>query len=112
MPGKILVGVFHNRSSADRAIADLRSAGYKESDIGMVMRNEGGKPVQTDAQGNKETHIGAGAAVGAAAGGATAAAVTAGIMAGAIPAIGPILALGPLAVALINVASGAAAVGV
>lgn len=90
------VGVFHTRDAADKAVTELRSAGWKDDQIGMV---------------GKDTKAAEGATIGAAAGAATAAAVGAGIMAGVIPVIGPVLAMGPLAVTLLNAAGGAAVAG-
>jgi hypothetical protein len=103
------VGVFNTRAAAEQAVADLRAAGYRDDQIGMIGKNADGKTVTKGAAG--ESKAAEGAAVGAAVGAATTAAVGAGIMAGVIPVIGPVLALGPLAVTLLNAAGGAAAVG-
>jgi hypothetical protein len=102
------VGVFETRAAADKAIADLRAAGYRDDQIGLVGRDSSGKAVRTDAAGNK---AGEGAAIGAAAGAATGAAIGAGIAAGVIPVIGPVLAIGTLGTILLNAAGGAAAAG-
>jgi hypothetical protein len=110
MANKTTVGVFRTRAEAENAIRDLRAAGYSDNQIGMVAKNAEGKTVKTDGAGDT-SNAAEGALLGAAAGGVGAAAVGAGIMAGVIPVIGPILALGPLAVTLINAASGAAVVG-
>ena len=110
MSVKTQVGVFGTRAAADKAVADLRAAGYADDQIGMVAKDAAGKAVKTDGAGDA-TNAGEGLAIGAAAGGVTAAAVGAGIMMGVIPVIGPILALGPLAVTLINAAGGAAVAG-
>jgi hypothetical protein len=101
------VGVFKTKAEAERAVADLRAAGYRDDQIGLVGKNAAGKTVRTDGAG--ATHAGEGAAIGAAAGAATAAGVGAAMMFGVIPVIGPVLALGPLAVTLLNAAGGAAA---
>ena len=103
------VGVFRTRAAAEDAIAELRAEGYTDDQIGMVAKDAGGKTVKTNAAG--ETKSGQGAAIGAAVGATATAAVGAGIMMGVIPVIGPILALGPLAVTLINAAGGAAVAG-
>jgi hypothetical protein len=103
------VGVFKTRDAAYNAIADLRAAGYRDDQIGLVAKDASGKAVRTDAAGNK---AGEGAALGAVAGAATGAAVGAGIMAGVIPVIGPVLALGTLGTILVNAAGGAVAAGV
>ena len=60
------VGVFHTREAAERAVADLKSAGYRDDQIGLVGKDASGKTVRTDAAGR--TNAGEGAAIGAAAG--------------------------------------------
>ena len=103
------VGVFATRAAADKAVADLRAAGYKDSEIGLVAKDASGKTVKTDGAG--DTNAGEGAAIGAAAGAATGAAIGVGVLAGVIPVIGPILALGTLGTVLLNAAGGAALAG-
>ncbi len=101
------VGVFKNRDAADRAVADLRKAGYTDDHIGLVAKDATtGKTVRTDGAG--ETNMAEGAAIGAMAGAATGAAVGAGILMGIIPVIGPILAIGTLGTILVNAVGGAA----
>lgn len=111
MAKKAYIGVFKTRLEADNAIRDLRAAGYTDNQFSMVAKDPSGKTVKTDGTGAEVNNAAEGAMIGAAAGGIGAAAVGAGIMAGVIPVIGPILALGPIAVTLINAASGAAVVG-
>ena len=108
--GKTTVGVFATRAAADKAVADLKAAGYRDDEIGMVAKDAAGKTVKTDGAG--ETNAGEGAAIGAAAGAAGGALVGAGILAGVIPVIGPVLALGTLGTVLVNAAGGAAIAGV
>jgi hypothetical protein len=106
------VGVFESRAAADRAVADLRAAGYKDNQIGLVHKDTtSGKTRRTDGAGD-ETNAGEGAAIGAAAGAVGGAAVGAGIIAGVIPVIGPVLALGTLGTILANAAGGAAIAGI
>jgi hypothetical protein len=104
------VGVFRSREAADRAVADLRAAGYRDDQIGLVAKDESGKTVRTNAAG--ETYADEGAVAGAVAGGAAGAAVGAGILAGVIPVIGPVLAVGTLGTILLNAAGGAAIAGI
>ena len=104
------VGVFETRAAADRAIADLRAAVYRDDQIGLVAKDSSGKTVRTDGAG--DTYAGEGAAIGAAAGAAGGAAVGAGILAGVIPVIGPVLAIGTLGTVLLNAAGGAALAGI
>jgi len=102
------VGVFPTREAAEKAVADLLSAGYSNAQIGLVGKDATGKTVRTDGAG--KTKAGEGAAIGAAAGAATGAAIGVGVLTGVIPVIGPVLALGTLGTMLLN-AAGAAAVG-
>ena len=92
------VGVFATRAAADKAIADLRAAGYRDDQIGLVAKDSSGKTVRTDGAG--DTHAGEGAAVGAAAGAGALALGSLAVSFGVIPVIGPVLAMGPLAAAL------------
>jgi hypothetical protein len=107
--GKTTVGVFATRAAADKAIADLRAAGYRDDEIGLVGKDASGKTVKIDGAG--ETNVGEGAAIGAAAGAAAGTAVGVGVLAGVIPVIGPVLALGTLGTILLNAAGGAAIAG-
>ena len=104
------VGVFATRGAAEQAIADLRAAGYKESQIGLVARNADGKAVRTDASGN--TRAEEGALAGAVAGASVGGLVGLGVAAGVIPVIGPVLAVGTLGTILLNAAGGAALAGI
>jgi uncharacterized protein (TIGR02271 family) len=105
----IVVGVFETKAHAEKALADLRAAGFEDGQIGMIYRDAHGKTVKTGAA--EHTHAGEGAAIGAAAGAAGGAAIGAGILAGVIPVIGPALALGTLGTILVNAAGGAAIAG-
>lgn len=103
------VGVFHSRDAAERAVADLRAAGYRDDQIGLVARDTRGNVVRTDGAGDNAAE---GAAIGAAAGAGALALGSLAISFGVIPVIGPVLAVGPLAAALISAGAGAAAGGV
>ena len=103
------VGVFPTRESADKAVADLKKAGYSDAQIGMVGKDASGKTVKTDGAGH--THAGEGAAIGLAAGAASGTAIGIGILAGVVPVVGPVLALGTLGTILFNAIGGAAAAG-
>jgi len=104
-----IAAVFETRARADRAIQDLKAAGFDDDHIGMVYRNTEGETVKTGAA--DETYAEEGAVAGAAAGVAGGALVGAGIAAGVIPVIGPVLAIGTLGTILLNAAGGAAIVG-
>jgi len=103
------VGVFATKAAADKAVADLRAAGYRDDQIGVVAKDASGNTVKTDGAG--DTHVGEGAAIGAAAGAGVGGLVGLGIMAGVIPVLGPVLAIGTLGTILINAAGGAALAG-
>src|SRR6187399_428743 len=100
------IGVFKTREAAERAISDLRAAGYRDNQIGLVGMDKSGKTVRTDGAG--ETKTGEGLAIGAAAGAATGAAIGLGVLAGVIPVIGPAIMAGTLGTILSNAAGGAA----
>ena len=106
------VGVFSTRAAADQAVAELRRAGYRDDQIGLVAKDSGGKTVRRDGAGAEEANAGEGAAIGAAAGAVGGAAVGAGILAGVIPVVGPVLAIGTLGTILLNAAGGAALAGI
>jgi hypothetical protein len=108
--GRTTVGVFETRAAAERAVADLKAAGYRDDEIGLVAKNAEGKTVRTDGAG--DTNAAEGAAIGAAAGGAAMALGSLAVSFGVIPVVGPILAVGPLAAALISAAGGAAVAGI
>jgi len=99
------VGVFNSRQEALRAVDELKRAGFKDDQISLVGKNQDGD-VKTEG-----SHVGAGAATGAVVGAGAAGLVSLGMTFGVIPVIGPVLALGPLAAALITAAGGAAAGG-
>jgi uncharacterized protein (TIGR02271 family) len=104
------VGVFESRAAAERMVAELRAAGYRDDQIGVVAKDERGNAMRTDGAG--DSHAGEGAAIGAAAGAGALALGSLGMSFGVIPVIGPILAVGPIAAALISAAGGAAAGGI
>ena len=110
--GRTRFGVFHTREAAERAIEDLKAAGYKSNQIGLLYKNAGGSTTKLDGAGVPDTKAPEGAALGAAAGAIGGAAVGAGIIAGVIPVIGPVLALGTLGTILANAAGGAAIAGI
>ena len=102
-----VVNAFESREHADRALTDLRGAGFRDDDIGWAMRHEEAPEGTKDVSGDV-------------AGGATAGAVTGGILGAAgaaagmalIPGIGPFIAGGYLATILTTAGVSAAAGGV
>jgi len=101
-----VVGVFETRGEAEQAVNELRRAGFRQDQIGLVARDDQGKV--TTESGDGGTHAGVGAAAGAAAGAGIGGLIALGLIAGVIPAIGPVIAGGTLATILANAAGGAA----
>jgi hypothetical protein len=106
MQSSTVVGVFDSRADAEAAVDDLVDSGVSSRQISVVARDVDGKRIA------ERSDSGAGgAAVGAATGAGVAGLVSLGISYGVIPVIGPILAVGPLAAALISAAGGATVAG-
>jgi len=104
-PRSTVVGVFMHRTEADRAITDLRQAGFTNEQIGLAGRHIAENEAVEMEEGTEwETGAVTGVLAGAGLGGL----VGLGIMAGLIPAIGPVIAGGTLAAILANAAGGAA----
>lgn len=99
-----VVGVFHNRSDAERAVDELHRAGFREDQIGYAARGdeviEGGTTI------GEGSHAGSNAAGGALTGGVIGG-ILGALATGLIPGIGPVIAGGLLAGVI-----GGAAVGV
>lgn len=103
------IGVFQSRSQAEQAIADLRAAGFRDDQIGMIIRDEDGNAKNLNADGTMAEE---GAIAGAVAGAGIGSLVGLGIVAGVVPVIGPAIALGTLGTMLVNAAGGAAVAGI
>jgi len=109
-----VVGVFDTSSEAEQAVNELREMGITEDDISIVGREEhvgsGEKDEgHTDAgmradMGDEGNDLSTGAWTGGALGGLAGLAAGAGAM--AIPGIGPVIALGPIAAGLTGAAAG------
>ena len=108
-----VIAVFDDRTQAQRAIAELKNAGFTEKEIGVTTRDEDsgdGKLARASDKG--DTHATEGAVAGVAAGAGVGALWGLGILAGVLPAIGPAIAGGTLAAILSSAAAGAATAGV
>lgn len=103
------VGVFATRGAAEQAITELREAGYKESQIGLVAKDTGGT---TGAEAPKTTKAEEGALAGLVGGASVGGLVGLGVAAGVIPVVGPVLAVGTLGTVLLNAVGGAAVAGI
>jgi hypothetical protein len=104
-----IVGVFADKTEADRAVDDLYQAGFRDDQIGVAMRHDEGLTSETTSDG--DTHVEAGAVTGALAGSGLGALAGLGVLTGIIPVVGPAIAAGTLGVILSNAAAGAGIVG-
>ncbi|NNJ24937.1 general stress protein [Alienimonas chondri] len=102
-----VVGVFHSHAEAQKAVRDLKAAGFSDDQIGVASRDQEG----TFAEQNEETMAEEGAVAGAATGLGAGALWGLGIVAGALPAVGPVIAGGALAAVAASAAGTAAAGG-
>jgi len=103
-----IVGVFPDHIQADRAVTELRNAGFREDQIGVAGRHDDATIKSGVASDEEGSHAGTGAVAGALAGAGLGGLVGLGILAGMIPAVGPVIAGGTLAALLANAAGGAA----
>jgi hypothetical protein len=103
-----VVGVFEDRQQADRAVDELRRAGFRDDQIGVAMRyDEGVLEGESPADSTEGSHAGSGAVTGALAGLGLGALAGLGVLSGVIPVIGPAIAAGTLGIILTNAAAGA-----
>lgn len=96
--------VFDSHSEAERAVAELRSAGVRDNAISLIGRDGdgGGRATETDGAGEKVGSVVSKAAAGAGLG------AILGVAALAIPGVGPLVAAGAIAEAAVG---GAAVTG-
>ena len=108
---KTVIGSFDSADDADRATRDLRSIGFVDADINLVVSNvRQGDETELPAIGDGTGPVAKGAVAGGVLGGAAGLAVSlAGL---AIPGIGPILTAGPIIATLAGAGAGAVAGGV
>lgn len=100
---KTVVGAFNDHSTADEVVRTLEQHGVSDKKISVIARHDGhtekGHPT-----GHGTHDLSSGIGWGAAGGGAVGLLASAGAL--AIPGIGPILAMGPLAATLTGAAAG------
>lgn len=106
-----IVGVFPSAQQAQRAVMELKGAGFSQDQIGVLSRNTEGKVVGKDGN-DTETNAATGAAAGAATGAGVGALWGLAILSGILPGIGPAIAGGTLGVLLSSAAAGAAAASI
>jgi len=105
-----VVGVFEDRAKADQAVSELRQAGFRDDQIGVVMRHDEGTTAAAGTE-HDDTHAGSGAVTGVLAGLGLGALAGLGVLSGVIPVVGPAIAAGTLGVILSNAAAGAGIAG-
>jgi hypothetical protein len=110
---RILTGMFRDRDSAERAYGSVRSRGYAQDDVDLLMSDEArrhhfGEGEDTELGTKAAEGAGVGAAVGGGLGALLAGLAAAGTI--ALPGIG-LIAMGPIAAALAGGAIGAATGG-
>jgi hypothetical protein len=108
-----VAALFYSQADAERAIQDLKEAGFPQDRIGVVLRDPMTGPGEP--QGLQDTVLpGETAAAGAVGGGILGGVVglLAGVGALALPGVGPVIAGGALAASLTGAGVGAAAGGV
>ena len=98
--GEHAIGTFRDRAAAERAVDALLSAGFPRDSISVLVAPPAGGP-DREADVGGEVGAGAGAAAGGAAG------VLAGLGLVAVPGVGSLLAVGPMAAGLSGALLGA-----
>lgn len=104
-------GIFNDRASLERAVDQLKLSGFRNSDISVLMQDEG---QTTDFAHEKSTKAPEGVAAGASTGilGGSILGWLAGAGALAIPGIGPFVAAGPIMAAIAGAGIGGAVGGI
>jgi hypothetical protein len=103
-------GLFRDQASLERAVNDLRAAGFRNSDVSMLMHETpGNKALAHEAHTKAPEGAAAGASAGAVVGGVLGWLIGVGAL--AIPGIGPFIAGGPIVAALAGVGAAGTAGG-
>lgn len=106
LQGRSVAGIFDSGKVADEAVEDLLARGWAREAVNVVYQETAAWQHRSSA----DTKAGQGIAAGATAGGVLGgvAGLVVGLGALAIPGVGPLIAAGPLAMALGGAATGAA----
>lgn len=108
MASKAVFGIYNNRPEAENAIDRLRAAGFRATDISVLLpENLGNKDIAVKGATKAPEGATAGGVSGATIGGVLG--WLAGIGTLAIPGIGPLIAAGPIVGALAGLGAGGAA---
>lgn len=103
-------GLFPDQAGLERAINDLRAAGFRNSDVSVLMQETpGNKSLAHEAHTKAPEGATAGASAGAVVGGVLGWLIGVGAL--AVPGIGPFIAAGPIVTALAGVGAAGAAGG-
>jgi hypothetical protein len=107
---KSVFGVYLNRREAESAFAAFKDAGFSNSDISVLLREDSGACDSDELVADNGTKAPEGAAVGAGSGAAVGGALgwLLGVGALVIPGIGPVIAAGPIVAVLAGVGVGGA----
>jgi uncharacterized protein (TIGR02271 family) len=105
------VGVFADQRHAQKAAQELKDAGFREDQIGVVAQAKDNSATGTGTE-EHGSHVVSGAVTGVAAGAGIGALWCLGIVTLGIPAIGPVIAGGVFAAILASAAGGAAIAGI
>jgi uncharacterized protein (TIGR02271 family) len=112
MERSTVVGVFHDRDLAERAIDELHRMGFHDDEIGFAQRGEGSDDSGRTRDGSEAAADTGGGAISGAIAGAGIGGLIAAAAAMLIPGFGPVVAGGILATVLGGAAVGAAAGGI
>jgi hypothetical protein len=107
----VVVGVFSESCEAQKAICDLKAAGFQEDHIGVVSRHTDPATIRRAQEIETETDVAIGAGVGAVAGAGIGAMWAIGIASMGIPAVGPVLVGGSILAAILASTWGGSALG-
>ena len=105
---KSVIGTYGDRSEAERALDALKNGGFNDREISLVAKGEYSEGDGENA-GEESMGMSSGAITGGAIGGVAGLLAGAGLL--AIPGIGPLVAMGPLAATLGGAAAGGIAGG-
>ena len=108
---KVVFGIYPSHAAVERGVERLKSAGFSNTDISVLMPEQGGSEKfahenSTKAPEGASTGAGTGLVVGGALGWLV------GIGALAIPGVGPLIAAGPIVAMLAGAGTGAALGGI
>ncbi|WII71548.1 DUF3341 domain-containing protein [Bdellovibrio sp. 22V] len=109
---KVVFGIFQNRMSLENCVNNLKAEGFRPEDVSVLMPDKGDTKTFAHEKGTKAPEGAAiGGGTGAVLGGTLGWLVGVGAVA-TIPALGPLVAAGPIMSALAGLGAGAAVGGV